>query len=457
MRDFWQNCPKALAAEPSDRSGTVVRIGLFPEQYGAPFPLRSGEHKTHEILLDFGGNSGAVVAFSSPLRLAPSAEWFARTRALGDLHPEDPVRYRAYEVRNLSAIGLDLKGGAASGPNLFSRREQYEFYGWQDYGDFPIDFENPAGQWGMKYDLDYHLCQQFARTLRPEWWRLFAAAARHAADIDIHHQPHHPGLHFVKGGVWAHSLHGEPGHRNPHRNHNHFTKDLCFGARGAAALYYLTGNWKARASCLEIAENALARYMSPQSDPGPPSKNNRMGWRGDACTLNRLLEGYLLTGEERFLERARWQIRACAFDGRPPKHGSISLWSSCFYMMALAWYVGMVPDDADARRYLLAHVETMRKATHPERGILYTITPHADGSVTGTGSCSHYNIMAADAFAIAYRLTGDAKYLETARRCFAYGVKNANGEGSPPTYYQVHSANGALHGNVFMTVDRHSK
>jgi hypothetical protein len=384
--------------------------------------------------------------------LAPSPEWTARTRALGDLHPEDLQNYRAYEVRNLSAIGIS-PGGAPWEGGFFHQRERYEFYGWMDYGDVPIDFENPSGQWGMKYDLDYHMARQFARTLRPRWWRLFAAAARHAGDIDVHHQPHLPELHFVKGGVWAHSLHGEAGNRNPHRNRNHFTKDLCFGARGTAALHYLTGDWKAHDACMEIAENALARYMSPQEDPGPPEKNNRMGWRGDACTLNRLLEGYLLDGDEKYLQRARWQIRSCAFDGRPPRHGEISLWSSCFYMMALARYVDLFPGDAGARSYLLAHIETMRRGTSEENGILYTITPRPDGSVVGRGTCSHYNIMAADAFAVAYRLTGEQKYLDTARKCFAYGVRNACWKDGPPTYTQVHSAGGALHGNVFMAVD----
>ena len=281
-------------------------------------------------------------AFSDPLRLEPSPQWFAKTRALGDLHPFDMENYRAYEVRNLSAIG-EFPEGVPPGPSLLSRREEHEFYGWMDYGDVPIDFEAPSGQWGMKYDLDFVMAQQWARTLNPKWWDLFVAADRHTRDIDIHHQPHYPGLHFVKGGVWAHSLHAEPGHKNPHRNYNHFTKDLCFGARGTAALYYLTGDWKARDACLEIAENALAEYMSPQRDPGPPERNNRMGWRGDGGTLQRLLEGYLLSGDERFLQHARWQIKSCAFDGKPPQHEPISLWSSLFYMEALARYVETFP------------------------------------------------------------------------------------------------------------------
>ena len=455
IRDFWQNYPKALSA---GKDG-AVEIGLFPGRYAADFPLRSGEHKTHEILFFFHDGSTStndceaiVRAFSNPLRLEPSPQWFAKTRALGDLHPFDQENYRAYEIRTLSAIGEGLDG-ISQGPSFLSRREENEFYGWMDYGDVPIDFEAPSGQWGMKYDLDFRMAQQYARTLRPKWWALFVAADRHTADIDIHHQPHYPGLHFVKGGVWAHSTHSEPGHKNPHRNYNHFTKDLCFGARGTAALYYLTGDWKAHDACLEIAGNALAEYMSPQKDPGPPERNNRMGWRGDGCTLTRLLEGYLLSGDEKYLQRARWQVRSCAFDGEPPKHEPISLWSSLFYMEALARYLETFPGDATARASLLAHLETLRKSIDPQNGIFYTITPRPDGSVVGNGECSHYNIMAADLLAWGHRLTGKAQYLEAARQCFAYGVKNANGKNSTPTYLQVHSANGAMHGNVFMTVN----
>ena len=100
----------------------------------------------------------------------------------------------------------------------------------------------------------------------------------------------------------------------------------------------------------------------------------------------------------------------------------------------------------------LAHVETLRKSADPADRILYTITPQPDGPVVGRGTCSHYNILAADLLALAHRLTGRADYLDNARRCFVYGVKNVNGLGGSPTYFQVHSANGAMHGSVFMAV-----
>ena len=455
VRDFWQNFPNALAAN-ADGS---VEVGLFPARYAGDFPFRSGEHKTHEVLLQFhsgapapGGNRALAQGFSDPLRLEPTPQWFARTRALGDLHPFDMANYGAYEIRNQSVIGISPEP-ARQRLSLFSRREQFDFYGWMDYGDVAMDFEGGSGQWGMKYDLDYFMALHYARSLNPLWWQVFIAGSRHHCDIDVHHQPHYPWVHYVRGGSWAHSQHNEGGNRNPNRNRGRFTKDLCFGARGAATRHYLTGDWRAREVCLEQADNALARYMSPQTDPGEPGRNNRLGWRGDACTLNRLLEGYLLTGEQRFLQRTRWQIRSCAFNGRPPRHGPVSLWSSTFYIMALARYVEIFPEDAAARSYLLAHFETLYKGCNRPELMMYRLTPQPDGSVVGSGQTSMYNVMGADALATAYRLTGERRYVDLARRCFAYGVRNACWRNGPATYYHIHSANGALHGNMFMAVD----
>ena len=454
VRDFWRNFPKALAA---DKDGTV-EVGLFPGRYAGDFPFRSGEHKTHEVLFAFHPRAVNLAAslwlskaLDDPLRLEPTPQWSARTRAFGDLQPYDIESYRSYEVRNLSFIGV-FPEGVRKGPSALSRREQMDFSGWMDYGDFAMDFEGGSGQWGMKYDIDYHLAQQWARSLTPKWWDLFLAASKHHCDIDVHHQPHYPWIHYVKGGSWAHSQHDERGNINPNRNRGRFTKDLCFGARGAATRHYLTGDWKARMTVLEQADNALARYMSPQAEPDP-TKINRMGWRGDACTLNRLLEGYLISGDPKYLTRARWLIKSCAFDGKPTRHRPISLWSSTFYMMALARYVEMCPEDKDARAWLLAHLETLYKATNRPECMMYTITPQPDGSVQGKGSTSMYNVMGSDALTVAYQLTGEKKYFDLARTCFAYGVKNACWKNGPPTYFHIHSANGALHGNRFMATD----
>src|SRR5262249_50939880 len=46
--EFWQQFPKALEAE-----GRLLRIRLFPEQFGDPFELQGGEQKTHTFWLSF--------------------------------------------------------------------------------------------------------------------------------------------------------------------------------------------------------------------------------------------------------------------------------------------------------------------------------------------------------------------------------------------------------------------
>ncbi|UCG34073.1 MAG: hypothetical protein JSU68_05440, partial [Phycisphaerales bacterium] len=123
IEDFWQNYPKALVA---DADG-AIEIGLFPGRYAARFPLRSGEHKTHQVLFNFhtgtaadDGKKAIAMGFSDPLRLESSPQWLAKTRALGDLHPQDMENYRAYEVRNLSAIGV-FPEGVPHGPSLVNR------------------------------------------------------------------------------------------------------------------------------------------------------------------------------------------------------------------------------------------------------------------------------------------------------------------------------------------------
>ena len=116
----------------------------------------------------------------------------------GELHAYDPANYKSYETLNLSTIGLRPDGGQSK-TSLFQQMETYNFFSWMDYGDVPMDFEGGTGQWGLKYDFDYHMAQQYARTLQPGWWTFFAAAGRHVADIDIHHSAAPAGSPLEQG------------------------------------------------------------------------------------------------------------------------------------------------------------------------------------------------------------------------------------------------------------------
>ena len=157
VEDFWQNYPKALAA---DQDGTV-EIGLFPADMRRIFPCAAASTDTrgavvfHAGAAGEDGNKAIAVGFSAPLRLEASPQWLAKTRASAT----STLSIWSTTGRTRSAIfrPSGLFRGHAAGPSLFSRREENEFYGWMDYGDVSIDFEAPSGQWGMKYDLDYRL------------------------------------------------------------------------------------------------------------------------------------------------------------------------------------------------------------------------------------------------------------------------------------------------------------
>ena len=126
-------------------------------------------------------------------------------------------------------------------------------------------------------------------------------------------------------------------------------------------------------------------------------------------------------------------------------------------MIALYRYVEMFPGDVEARRYLLAHLDALYQCSKGATCMMYTITPKPDGSFDGRGTTSHYNVMGADALAIAYLMTGRKECLETARRCFDYGLLTSSWNNDPPVYTQVHNTNGAMHGNIFMAVEAASK
>ena len=193
--------------------------------------------------------------------------------------------------------------------------------------------------------------------------------------------------------------------------------------------------------------------MSPQEEP-PQREFYGVGMRGHACTLQRLLEGYLLSGEERYRERARWCVRERAFDGRVPpgKPLGFSLWSMAFYALALDRYCDLFPEDELARRSFLAHADVLARSVDPagKTAAAYTVTLYPGGKFEREGTCSHYNIMVADALAAAYRMTGEARYLQAAKKAFPYGVANACWAGGPATYYHVHSAAGSTHGSAYM-------
>ncbi len=139
----------------------------------------------------------------------------------------------------------------------------YNFYGWQDYGDVPLDYEafgpRQAGQMNLKYWYLYGMLVQFARSGDFRWLDLAWPAARHRADIDYLHLPDEGIQHWSHGAFFGHSNHDEPGNINPNRNSNSPSVDLFFGVPDLLLAYCLSGEHRYREVALEgLAADILA-------------------------------------------------------------------------------------------------------------------------------------------------------------------------------------------------------
>jgi hypothetical protein len=253
---FWQEFPEAvrlsargLTYDLWSSSGQAAAIGV-------------GAAKTHEFYLVFGRGGElprpalALTAFTDPV-------WTAASGAL--LNAVDPHRERsfitgaseAFErfVRSVDTEPWD-EAGACAEPQKEVRR--VGFYGMLNWGDWNFrgyhDTTKGCDAWGnQEYDLTQALGLLFAATGGAEVWQNFVAAARHFAEVDrIHHLPQHP--------EWVGMNHP----KNPrHFSFEHGGVDLGHTwVEGMFTYYFLTGEPRARAAGVEIADYLVRRLRT---------------------------------------------------------------------------------------------------------------------------------------------------------------------------------------------------
>src|SRR5207245_3587673 len=97
LPEFWQQFPKAVEAEEN-----VLRVRLFPRQFGDLHELQGGEQKTHTVWLHVGGpdeGPGALAWVHGPALAAATPEWYAASGVLPHFAPaerEPPDRLDDY-------------------------------------------------------------------------------------------------------------------------------------------------------------------------------------------------------------------------------------------------------------------------------------------------------------------------------------------------------------------------
>jgi len=462
VRDFWQNFPKALRARPDGS----LEIGLFPAEFGPDgyaFALRAGEHKTHEVVLSPGPR-----VTPSPLFATASPNWYVRSGAFGPTAlPDwaawpDHEQYVAYQL----TTSPDHVGWDDYFDNLPDAIERTDFYGIFDYGDWPIDYEGyEVTPLNVKYDNDYGLWLQWARTGDRRWFELARSADCHFADIDILHNIHTP-RHWGDGIAFGHSYHDEDGFVNPHRNYGGNHPDTAFGASGMLLTYYLTGYEKAHQSALELADcieyrlrndGHLCDYFPDCTGEGYGLGGSdglyETGARPAANALSIAVAAYRATADPRYLAAADavvdWaRAEDQPYIGGPTGDGRMMRpWMLNLYLRALADYIEMreefgLTDAHGAEDSFLAYADWLRayawiELSEIEAGprAAYAYEWWFDGRAENDNpSVNNWLLLGADAMATAYRLSGDPDYLERAAALFRTGSRDPWYEGDPNIY-----------------------
>jgi hypothetical protein len=263
--------------------------------------------------------------------------------------------------------------------------------------------------------------------------------------------------------------------------------------------YYITGYEKAYEAALELADcieyrlrndRHLCAYLDDCSGEGYGLGHAdglyEAGARPAANGLSIAVEAYRATADPRYLAVAdalvAWARAANQpyIDGPTGEDRAMRPWMLNAYLRALAGYIDMraefdLPDEQGARETYLAYAGWLRtyawidlppidsgpRAAYPYEWWFdgRTGDPQDEWSVgNNVPSINDWLLLGADAMAYAYRLGGDADYLERADTLFRTGNHDPWFEEDANTYSSTkETANGITFGHVFLHVWSNSR
>lgn len=317
---FWQNFPQAL--EVGD-AGIVLHV--LPRQFDDLHEIQGGEQKTWEF---FVGVTADPVT-TEPLdwtrartTMAVDPEWTMSTGAVPFLAPLDDAH-------------AALVNAAVDGPDRFeAKREVIDEYGWRHFGEIYGDHEavrqpDPplVSHYNNQYDPVAGFGYQFLRTGDPRWIRMMAELAAHVIDIDVYHTSKDKSAY--NGGLFWHTYHYGDADIATHRTYPSAGRGRTHGGgpsadhnytTGLMLYWFLSGDHAARETVLGLAQYVLDmddgrktvfRWLD-RGDTGRAA-TSQPGYygpgRAPANSLNVLLDGFRLTGERRFQQKAEQLIR----------------------------------------------------------------------------------------------------------------------------------------------------
>ena len=312
---FWQNFPKAIEAS---ESGLIIR--LFPKEFADLHELQGGEQKTHDVWLAFGGDNVSPQPLDwcrSPTLACVDPAWTIASGAVPFLAPLDPAH-------------AALIDSAVEGSDTFAlKREMVDEYGWRHFGDIYGDHEsvgqtNPPliSHYNNQYDTVAGFVLQYLRTADPRWWVMADELARHVTDIDVYHTERDKSAY--NGGLFWHTYHYGDADIATHRSYPRSGSGRIHGGgpsadhnytTGLVLHYFLTGDEQSRQTVVGLANYVInmddgrktAFRWLDRGDTGRAacSAPDYYGpGRGPANSLVALVDGFRISGDRRFIDKA---------------------------------------------------------------------------------------------------------------------------------------------------------
>ena len=332
--EFWQQFPKAL-----EWNDAGIRVGLFPSEWNEAFELQGGEQKTHTVWLNFAETGGAVAAddnteplawTATPPHVVLPADWHAETNA---------IPYFSSAADEPHSHLTEYQAAAIEGDDsLLARRDVIDEFGWRNFGEMWADHEQAyfdcsqpvISHYNNQFDTVFGGLLNEARTENPSWRALVDPLARHVVDIDIYHTTKDRAAY--NGGLFWHTDHYVDAASSTHRTYSAANQkpgqsygggpsdEHCY-TTGLLYWYWQTGNRDAYDAVRSLADWVINVDDGSQTifglvDDRPTGRATATAapdyhgpGRGAGNSVNALLDGWLLTGERRYLEYAETLIR----------------------------------------------------------------------------------------------------------------------------------------------------
>lgn len=391
IRWFWQLHPKSVEFTGDG----IVRVGLYTSRHKKPLKIYTGVARTHEVRLCFSSGGmdeaelkGRFAGLQRPLRPFAPPKWYCRdTQAMGDYCEAGGDELYGRFAGDVAAFDEAFESANRRCQDFRDSRTiksvETDSYGFLGFGDGVhhvwtpgVDVPENISWDGNYYGYPHMMCIQFMRTGNREYFDNFEAHALHVADVHVVHHSEKP--HLVGGCRYCpptDHVRIDPTDSSDYRTAKVYVSKLFNHHKIAGVIerwYFLRDH-----RCLDVANMVLDycyRWKYGDNDYGQP--------RGPGIIMDFCYQGYMLTGDKKWIERAANVLRV--HKGRDLK---LSFQAGIFLEGMRRYYE--MSGDEEALAYIRDSVDRL-------------ISEGRKGGVT------------AQAHSFMYLKTGEQKYLDAA-------------------------------------------